>query len=81
MEKYVYYEECREYNEFVRAVISRASKYPRNWRFGQRIFNAVDELYGVARDVQFGDGVDCFYNDENSDEFMEKSWERIKQYK
>jgi hypothetical protein len=43
---------------------------PKQWREGQFVFNRVDELYGVARHVQFIDHVDCFYDDSQIDEFL-----------
>lgn len=43
---------------------------PNNWRQGQFVFNYIDEVYGVARIVQFHDGVDCFYDDSKIDEFL-----------
>ena len=43
---------------------------PKNWREGQAVFNYVDQLYGVARDAQFGYGVDCFYDDSKIDAFI-----------
>ena len=46
---------------------------PKNWRRGQFVFNMVDRLYDVARIVQFHENVDCFYNDEKIDEFIELS--------
>lgn len=39
----------------------------------------VDFEYGVARAVQFDDGIDCFYVDENIDAFLEDCVERINQ--
>lgn len=51
---------------------------PSNWRDGQFVFNYINAEYGVARDVQFIDGVDCFFIDEKIDEFIEKCAERIK---
>lgn len=50
---------------------------PKNWREGQFVFNMVDELYGVARTVQFVHGVDCFYNDDKIEEFLIRSVEVI----
>ena len=47
---------------------------PKNWREGQFVFNMVDELYGVARIVQYH-YVDCFYNDEKIEEFILRSCE------
>lgn len=51
---------------------------PSNWRDGQFVFNYINAEYGVARDVQFIDGVDCFFMDSKIDEFIEKCAERIK---
>ena len=46
---------------------------PKNWRQGQVVFNRVEDLYGgVARLVQFKDHVDCFYNDDAIDNFIDK---------
>jgi hypothetical protein len=50
---------------------------PRKWRDGQFVFNYIDCIYGVARDVQFKDGVDCFYDDTQIDEFIKMSAKRI----
>ena len=44
---------------------------PKNWREGQAVFNYVDEVYGAARDAQFGYNVDCFYDDEQINAFIE----------
>lgn len=49
----------------------------KNWREGQAVFNYVDKVYGVARIAQFKHGVDCFYWDDNTDEFIEKCAEII----
>lgn len=50
---------------------------PRKWRDGQFVFNYIDCIYGVARDVQYKDGVDCFYDDTQIDEFIKMSAKRI----
>jgi hypothetical protein len=50
---------------------------PKNWRDGQFVFNYIDAVYGVARIVQFKDGVDCFYRDENIDDFISHSVNHI----
>lgn len=54
---------------------------PSKWREGQFVFNTVDKLFGTtARDVQFIDGIDCFYNDSKIDDFINacyKRWELI----
>lgn len=46
-------------------------------RKGQHVFNYMDKVYGVARSVQFIDGVDCFYNDDEIDNFLDKCLNRI----
>lgn len=51
---------------------------PQCWRDGQFVFNYIDEKYGVARSVQFIDGVDCFYDDSKIEEFITRSYEYIK---
>ena len=47
-------------------------------RYGQAIFNYVDEKYGVARISQFDYGIDCFYDDTRVEQFLDKSYELIK---
>ena len=46
---------------------------PENWRKGQFVFNMVDELYGVARTVQYHENIDCFFDDSKIDAFIEKA--------
>ena len=47
------------------------------YRWGQAVFNYVDEYFGVARKVQFEDNVDCFYNDDAVDAFIEKALDAL----
>lgn len=49
------------------------------WRWGQSVFNYVEQMFGVAREVQFKDGIDCFYNDAAVDAFIDAAVKRIKQ--
>ena len=65
------------YDEFVDNVMYLAEHCPEDWRKGQSVFNVVECEYGVARAVQFEDGIDCFYNDNEIDSFLKKAWERI----
>ena len=45
---------------------------PTHWRHGQFVFNRVEELFGeVAREVQFIDHIDCFYDDTKIDRFLD----------
>ena len=68
-----------DFNKFTGSIWERVGKSPKNWRQGQKVFNAVESLYGsVAREVQFQDGVDCFYDDNMIDEFLKKVWNRLK---
>lgn len=43
---------------------------PKHWRNGQFVFNYINATYGISRAVQFNDGVDCFYNDNEIDNFL-----------
>ena len=64
------------------------SKRPTHLRKGQYIFNWIDEYYqipeqfnfkncSIAREVQFIDGIDCFYDDSKIDEFLDACLRRI----
>lgn len=44
---------------------------PPHWRKGQFVFNYIDQIYGIARKIQYIDRVDCFYNDDKIDAFLE----------
>jgi bisphosphoglycerate-independent phosphoglycerate mutase (AlkP superfamily) len=70
------------FETFKSTVESYVAMAPKAWRRGQAVFNIIDEILGVAREVQFVAGVDCFYNDNVIDDFIktayETYWERIK---
>lgn len=68
----------------------KPSKRPEHLRKGQYIFNWIDQHYQyatteffgdlystIARDVQFKDGIDCFYDDSKIDEFLDACLKRI----
>lgn len=65
--------------EFKQSVLERVEKCPKCWRKGQSVFNVVDALYGVARAVQFEDKIDCFYNDEMIDSFLDRAYKRVEE--
>ena len=46
--------------ELTQEVVTASQSRPDYIRFGQFVFNYIEEHYGVARQVQFIDGVDCF---------------------
>ena len=50
---------------------------PTHWREGQFVFNTIDSLYGVARIVQFNDGIDCFYDDSKINQFINSCYNRL----
>lgn len=66
----------------------KPSKRPEHLRKGQYIFNWIDEHYqipehfnfkngSIARQVQFIDKIDCFYDDSKIDEFLDACLIRI----
>jgi len=66
------------FEQFRSKVLSYANNQrPLLWRRGQSVFNYINSRYHVARDVQFLDGVDCYYNDNMIDQFISLSWKRI----
>ena len=64
-------------DQFKKALFEGLKNKPKEWRDGQYIFNHINAIYGVARDVQYIDRIDCFYNDSKIDEFIEASYKRI----
>ena len=65
------------YEEFITTLWEEVRLSPNEWRLGQKVFNTVEKLFGVARAVQFEDGIDCFYDDNMIDQFIEASWNRV----
>ena len=63
--------------KFKKEVLNFANNRPKRWRKGQAVFNYIDKYYGVAREVQSKDSIDCFFNDGKIDEFIEKSFSRL----
>jgi len=64
-------------NEFREDVITNANRIKEEYpclRYGQSIFNYIEKKYGVARYVQFSDGIDCFYDDNKAELFIEDAW-------
>lgn len=63
------------FEEFRNEVLHAMKDKPKEWRDGQFVFNHIDVTYGVARRVQFGRNVDCFYNDSKIEEFIRESYD------
>lgn len=47
---------------------------PEYMRRGQSVFNTVSYLFGVAREVQFVAGIDCFYDDSQVEAFLDAAY-------
>lgn len=63
--------------EFKNDIFSGIKELPENWRKGQKVFNYIERKYGVARTVQFDYHIDCFYNDNLIDKFIETSYKLL----
>lgn len=66
--------------EFKKEVLTAMEGRPEWCRKGQFVFNYIDEVYHVARTVQFKSRVDCFHNDNNIDAFIECAYRYLKEY-
>ena len=66
------------YEEFREDVLNGSKSFQNNWRKGQKVFNYIDKKYGIAREVQFKHGIDCFYRDEYIDSFIKKAYDVFK---
>lgn len=64
-----------DFDEYKQLINDEIVNYPSTWREGQKVFNAIDSLFNVARKTQFEKGVDCFYDDNNIDDFISASYE------
>lgn len=68
----------KSYEEFCKEIWDKPKNIPKDWRLGQYVFNVVDAFYGtVAREVQFQDGIDCFYDDTKIEPFLKAVYKRI----
>lgn len=62
------------YDDFKEDVLTAMKNKPEDLRDGQFVFNYINEKYGVARYVQFIEGIDCFYRDDKIDQFIDKCY-------
>lgn len=60
--------------------MKKQKKMPSYYRKGQKVFNAIDIVFRVAREVQFFHGIDCFHDDSKIDSFKDKAYEVYKEY-
>ena len=63
------------FEEFKRNVLNFVDNKPKAWRDGQAVFNYINDTYGVARAVQFGKNVDCFFDDNKIEEFIREAYD------
>jgi hypothetical protein len=63
-------------SEFELPIWEEVNKRPSFIRRGQAVFNATEEIYGVAREVQFIDRIDCFYDDSQIEAFLKAAYQR-----
>lgn len=59
------------FEEFKKEVYDAVEARPDFIRKGQAVFNYVDGTFGAARAAQFEYGVDCFYNDNKINDFLD----------
>ena len=64
--------------EFNKEIDECIEDRPKDWRKGQAVFNYIHENYGIARDIQFKDHVDCFFKDDLIPTFVSLAYNRIK---
>ena len=65
------------FEELRQEIIEAMKHKPLFIREGQFVFNYIDEKYGVARDIQFQDNIDCFHDDSQINTFIAKATQRI----
>lgn len=68
-----------KFEELRREIIEAMKNKPTYIRDGQFVFNYIDEKYGVARKIQFQEGIDCFYDDSKINKFIARASQRIGQ--
>lgn len=66
--------------EFFAKINEAIKQMPSCYRDGQKVFNAIDIIFGVAREVQLQYRIDCFYDDSKIDSFKDKAYEIYKKY-
>lgn len=69
------------YHEFRNEVLGMMKLKPKDWRDGQFVFNYINKNYGVARQVQFIERIDCFHDDSQIEAFILSSYNQLKELK
>ena len=67
--------ESLSFEEFRDKILEKVNDAPIFWRRGQAVFNVIDSMFpGLAREVQFEEKIDCFYDDSEVDSFITASY-------
>lgn len=61
---------------FKKLIMETVKNKPSNIRYGQCVFNFIDENFHVARQIQMEDNIDCFYDDTKVPLFIMNAWYR-----
>lgn len=64
--------------EFKEDVFKGIKDLPNDWREGQKVFNYINFTYHVARKVQLEDNIDCFYDNNEIDDFIKSAYTYVK---
>ena len=67
------------FDQFKEFILTKADVSPDEWRKGQAVFNVIDKEFGsIAREVQFIDNCDCFYDNDEIERFIMMAYRRYK---
>lgn len=67
------------FNQFKNYILTQVNNSPSEWRKGQAVFNIVDKEFGsIAREVQFIDNCDCFYDNNEINRFILMAYRRYR---
>ena len=58
-------------------VMAAMKNKPEKCRDGKFVFNYIEEKYGVAHYVQFTEGVNCYFDDKQIDEFISLCYKNL----
>lgn len=69
-------------DDFIKTICNMADQRPKDIRYGQSVYNNVDQYFGVAQKaISDNNEADCFYNDKNVGLFLDKCWDVIEEIK
>lgn len=62
-------------SDFLKEINMAINDRPRHWRCGQAVFNYIDSKYGIAKEIQYSKGINCFYDDGNIGAFVDAAYD------